>query len=68
MCPLSAAIGMAMYIHRLQRKRCPENNDGGTDSLPFGFKRAEVIGGLMNSVALVSLSAYVSQSTKRLVV
>eukprot|EP00903_Cladosiphon_okamuranus_P007729 g7489.t1 len=54
-----AAIGMAMYIHRLQRRRCDENADGGTDSLPFGYKRAEVIGGLMNSVALIALSAYI---------
>eukprot|EP00752_Nemacystus_decipiens_P012010 g10648.t1 len=54
-----AAIGMAMYIHRLQRRRCPENADGGTDALPYGYKRAEVIGGLINSVALVALSAYI---------
>ncbi|CAM9713434.1 unnamed protein product, partial [Scytosiphon promiscuus] len=54
-----AAIGMAMYIHHLQRKKCPENSAAGTDELPFGYKRAEVIGGLMNSVALVSLSAYI---------
>lgn len=56
----SAAIGMAMYIHTLQRRKCPENAPGGSDQLPFGYKRAEVIGGLINSVALVSLSAYVS--------
>lgn len=49
-----AAIGMAMYIHKLQRRKC------GGDELPFGYKRAEVIGGLINSVALVSLSVYVS--------
>lgn len=49
-----------MYIHRLQRRRCPENAEGGTDSLPYGYKRAEVIGGLINSVALIALSAYVS--------
>ncbi|CAM9223134.1 unnamed protein product [Ectocarpus sp. 12 AP-2014] len=54
-----AAIGMAMYIHRLQRRPCPENEDGGTDRLPFGYKRSEVIGGLMNSVALIALSAYI---------
>ncbi len=59
---LRAAIGMAMYIHQLQRRRCPENSKGGTDDLPFGYKRAEVIGGLINSVALISLSAFVSQS------
>lgn len=53
---------MAMYIHQLQRKRCPENAEGGTDELPFGYKRAEVIGGLINSVALISLSAFVSHN------
>lgn len=56
----SAAIGMAMYIHKLQRRRCLENEDGGSDRLPFGYKRSEVIGGLINGVALVSLSCYVS--------
>ena len=54
---------MAMYIHKLQRRRCPENAPGGNDRLPYGYKRAEVIGGLMNSVALVSLSVYVSRVT-----
>lgn len=49
-----------MYIHKLQRKRCPANEEGGSDKFPFGYKRAEVIGGLINSVALVSLSGYVS--------
>ncbi|CAN0025780.1 unnamed protein product [Ectocarpus sp. 12 AP-2014] len=64
-----AAIGMAMYIHRLQRRPCPENEDGGTDRLPFGYKRSEVIGGLMNSVALIALSAYIILSAiPRLVV
>ena len=51
---------MAIYIHKLQRRRCPENGPGGNDLLPYGYKRAEVIGGLVNSVSLVSLSAYVS--------
>lgn len=55
---------MAMYIHKLQRKRCPENEPGGNDVLPYGYKRAEVIGGLVNSVSLVSLSAYVSRVTE----
>ncbi|CAM9384658.1 unnamed protein product [Ectocarpus sp. 8 AP-2014] len=64
-----AAIGMAMYIHRLQRRPCPENENGGTDRLPFGYKRSEVIGGLMNSVALIALSAYIILSAiPRLVV
>lgn len=51
---------MAMHIHRLQHKRCQENKEGGSDKLPYGYKRAEVIGGMINSVALISLSAYVS--------
>ena len=55
---------MALYIHKLQRRRCPENVPGGNDVLPYGYKRAEVIGGLINSVALVSLSAYVSRVTE----
>ena len=52
-----------MYIHKLQRRNCPENAPGGNDLLPYGYKRAEVIGGLVNSVSLVSLSAYVSRVT-----
>lgn len=57
---LRAAIGIAMYIYKLQRRACPENEAGGNDVLPFGYKRAEVIGGMINSVALVALSGYVS--------
>ena len=52
---------MAMYIHKLQRRPCPANQEGGSDELPYGYKRAEVLGGMINSVALISLSAYVSR-------
>ncbi|CAM9658957.1 unnamed protein product [Discosporangium mesarthrocarpum] len=54
-----AAIGMAAFIHNLQHKGGKEGDMVGSDKLPYGYKRAEVVGGLVNSVSLVALSCYV---------
>ncbi|CAM9933183.1 unnamed protein product, partial [Choristocarpus tenellus] len=53
------AIGMAAYIYQLQRGGMKEDGLGRSDRLPYGFKRAEVVGGLVNSVSLIALSGYV---------
>lgn len=46
-----ATLFLALYIHKL-------DSLPPTAELPFGFQRADVIGGLINAVAMVTLSVY----------
>jgi Co/Zn/Cd efflux system component len=51
-----ASLFLALYVHRLQKRRF------ATARLPYGYKRAEVLGGLVNGVALIALCIYVTLS------
>jgi cation diffusion facilitator family transporter len=51
-----ASLVLALYVHRLQKRSF------ATARLPYGYRRAEVLGGLVNGVALIALCIYVTLS------
>mmetsp|Transcript_12215 Transcript_12215/g.17235 ORF Transcript_12215/g.17235 Transcript_12215/m.17235 type:complete len:547 (+) Transcript_12215:123-1763(+) len=47
------SLFLALYMHRLEKRSYD------SDVLPHGYKRAEVLGGMINSVSLMTLCAYI---------
>ncbi|KAG5186519.1 hypothetical protein JKP88DRAFT_309857, partial [Tribonema minus] len=51
-----AALLLALYMHRLEARPL---DAAARRALPHGYKRADVLGGLVNGVSLVTLCAYI---------
>mmetsp|Transcript_8748 Transcript_8748/g.13135 ORF Transcript_8748/g.13135 Transcript_8748/m.13135 type:complete len:503 (-) Transcript_8748:54-1562(-) len=48
-----ASLFLALYTHQLEKRAYD------SDVLPHGYKRAEVLGGMMNSISLITFCAYI---------